>query len=263
MGKTKKNTRLCHTCCIGSVKKGLEKHKQRIAETPRFPPTLSAPSSDNLQQIKINFPRFKNRFLYYFAADSDNFSKEKKQPDIKYAYFLSKKMKNKGVIRLDSKGGGLITLMCPLIYQVDLIPYPRHVHYVISNKGNKTWGAKMYTQRVICNVGLKYVHEYKAHHLMLNASTQFNKKEHIPGTYSLAYLAKDKNIQLLKKLREIILKNYEKKHKFVTQNLFEIPIITYCANSNCIASKNLAERLCSLGFLNVKRFPGGMKEWNS
>lgn len=38
-------------------------------------------------------------------------------------------------------------------------------------------------------------------------------------------------------------------------------IVTYCSNTECNNSTVAAERLESLGYRNVRKFPGGKEEW--
>ena len=41
----------------------------------------------------------------------------------------------------------------------------------------------------------------------------------------------------------------------------DTPIVTYCANLKCQASKMLAERLIALGYKNVMKYPQGIEGW--
>jgi rhodanese-related sulfurtransferase len=41
----------------------------------------------------------------------------------------------------------------------------------------------------------------------------------------------------------------------------ETPIVVYCYNSTCPASKNAAEKLEEAGFTHVLAYEGGIKEW--
>ena len=45
-------------------------------------------------------------------------------------------------------------------------------------------------------------------------------------------------------------------------HLNEIPIICYCDNNKCSASKNGAEELMRKGFVNVSLYEDGMKDYN-
>ena len=38
-------------------------------------------------------------------------------------------------------------------------------------------------------------------------------------------------------------------------------IVTYCGGGNCVASKQAAEKLSSLGYTNVFAYEGGLKDW--
>lgn len=40
-----------------------------------------------------------------------------------------------------------------------------------------------------------------------------------------------------------------------------VPVVTYCSNSMCTASKDAAKRLIDLGFTSVFAYEGGMAEW--
>ena len=58
--------------------------------------------------------------------------------------------------------------------------------------------------------------------------------------------------------------NYPKLNRLLQQrkiNLYELPIVVYCAHEKCNASEKLALGLLKKGFVNVNEFKGGMKEY--
>ena len=58
--------------------------------------------------------------------------------------------------------------------------------------------------------------------------------------------------------------NYPKLNKLLKQkkiNIYELPIIVYCAHDKCDASEQLAINLLKKGFVNIGEFPGGMKDY--
>jgi rhodanese-related sulfurtransferase len=43
----------------------------------------------------------------------------------------------------------------------------------------------------------------------------------------------------------------------------ETEVITYCAGSMCHAAADAARELASLGYTNVRHYPGGKKDWTT
>jgi rhodanese-related sulfurtransferase len=39
-------------------------------------------------------------------------------------------------------------------------------------------------------------------------------------------------------------------------------VVIYCANSHCPASKYLADKMASLGYTNLYKYPEGLDDWN-
>ena len=70
--------------------------------------------------------------------------------------------------------------------------------------------------------------------------------------------------QLHEWFKEVIKTNYPKLQKLLDLkkiNIYEIPIITYCAHKDCSASDNCARELLKKRFVNIMEFKGGMKEY--
>ena len=91
-------------------------------------------------------------------------------------------------------------------------------------------------------------------------------KEHIENTYNLPY-NKIKNMtinELDKWFMEIINLHYPFINNLLNKKqleLYEIPIICYCAHNKCSASKIACENLMKKGFVNVNLYEDGMKDY--
>ncbi len=70
------------------------------------------------------------------------------------------------------------------------------------------------------------------------------RQAHIPKSYNVPV----KNDGFVKKVDSISAGKNE-------------PIVTYCANEECNASREAAEKLEQAGYTNVMDFTGGIKEW--
>ena len=72
--------------------------------------------------------------------------------------------------------------------------------------------------------------------------------------------------QLLDWFSDVIESNYPKINKLIKQkklNIYEIPIIVYCAHNKCDAGYLSAIELLKKGFVNLMDFKGGMKDYLS
>ena len=70
--------------------------------------------------------------------------------------------------------------------------------------------------------------------------------------------------ELLNWFAEVISLNNTKLYKLIKSkkiNLYEIPIVVYCANKKCNAGYLAAIELLKKGFINISDFKGGMKEY--
>ena len=89
-------------------------------------------------------------------------------------------------------------------------------------------------------------------------------KDHIKDTYNLPYnnIKKMSINELNKWFSEILKLHYTKINNLVNANklqIYEIPIICYCAHNKCDASKIACENLMKKGFVNVSLYEDGMK----
>jgi len=66
------------------------------------------------------------------------------------------------------------------------------------------------------------------------------KIEHIKGASSLPLTEIEKAGEMFRKDEEIVV---------------------YCGSYDCLASDTAAKRLIEMGFTNITRYPGGIKEW--
>jgi rhodanese-related sulfurtransferase len=82
------------------------------------------------------------------------------------------------------------------------------------------------------------------------------EEKHIPGSLNLPHDT------VLKEIPEI-LESYKKKTKLGKYPLNILPVVLYCAHSECSASDKLMKKLEELDMVNVSEYSGGMKEWFS
>ena len=97
---------------------------------------------------------------------------------------------------------------------------------------------------------------------------EYYAKEHIPNSFNLPVktVKKMNEKELLEWFKDVIYKNYPKiKRAIITGNLnlYEIPIVVYCAHKDCNAGHNCATELMKKQFINVRDYKGGMKEFNT
>ena len=64
---------------------------------------------------------------------------------------------------------------------------------------------------------------------------------------------------------DVVKVHYPKLYTYVKKkqlDIYEIPIVVYCAHNKCSASKNGAEELMKKGFVNVSLYEDGMRDYN-
>ena len=124
----------------------------------------------------------------------------------------------------------------------------------------------VYTKIIICKHNLKQTIEKhkKGEIVLLNAlPCKYYQKAHIPNSFNLPYNTKISQKDLFQWMKEVLI-NYPKLNKLLQQkkiNIYELPIIVYCAHEKCNASELLAIKLLKKGFVNISEFPGGMKDY--
>ena len=145
----------------------------------------------------------------------------------------------------------------------------KHIHFCYSNASNDKWLDTVYTKIVLCKLTLKQVlKKHKMGHIVLiNAlPCEYYQKAHIPNSFNLPYnkISKYSQKELFSWFKEVIDVNYLLLSRYVKEkklNIYELPIVVYCAHDKCDADYKAAIQLMKQGFVNISKFPGGMKEY--
>ena len=272
--------RNCATCKNFSIEKVV---KNNTSKTPSWlkkhnfveefinatPVKLIKPKTFNLKvSIKVDIAH-KNKYVLYWAALPSN------SLIIKSAKSAYGDFSNYGVVKVNELGNINMVLKCPQPYKT--VPYKkqleetfyRHVHFCFSDKYHRFWEHKLYTKVVVCHLTLKetlYLHANDNIILLNVLPCEYYAKSHIPNSFNLPY-NKIKNISekdLIKWIKELVNLNYHKLNHLVNKkkiNIYELPIVVYCAHDKCVASEIAALELLKKGFVNVMEYKGGMKEY--
>ena len=225
---------------------------------------ISLTKKGNRGEFSIQLSKkFANRYVYYYAADSKNAHELSfSNPDKAY-----NKFKNSGVGKVGKDGVLKAYIKCPQNYMENGLWYP-HIHFIVSNNNNKKWEPYIYTQIVLCHITKQFVkHAIKSNNFLILNALPMNEyiKDFIPMSMPLPYNS-------INDVDDVDITNYIKKlsvhssniHKYVLKNkdnIYNIPLIVYCYDSNCNASNILIRRLWNIGFKNIKEYSGGIKEW--
>ena len=281
MKQTKKN-KICYNCEVSSdtkkssVKKKLAPWKVEMGLKTHFP-------NDIIMPLKVNIPKKydsnyelklgkknANKYVYYYCAN-------KKETSDCLTSFSSKDVygdgfSNRGVVKCDNEGIANIKFMCPQAYYVndkDTLHLP-HLHYFISDKENKKWNEKLYTERIICDLNKKQLTDIINNQcaLVFNA-LPFHEymKGRIPKSLPVPYdiMTNDKvtKSQFMEYVRDMLV-HYPKINKKVVDKKLKIeniPIVVYCYNDKCEASSILIEKLIEMGFIDIKEYSEGITGW--
>lgn len=192
--------------------------------------------------------------------------------DAKKAYGT---FKNHGIAKVGKNGKVTMCFNCPQAYSTtekgkkSRETFYKHIHFCFSNQSCDKWLDTIYTKIVVCKHTLpQLMKKHKAGNVVLiNAlPCEYYQKAHIPNSFNLPYnkISKMTQRELLFWMAEVVATNYPKLHKLVSSkkiNIYELPIVVYCAHDKCDAGEKAAIALMKKGFVNMSEFPGGMKEY--
>jgi rhodanese-related sulfurtransferase len=232
---------------------------------------LKTPKNYDLK-VDINLgPKFASKKILYWAANKN----DNRSPIILDAKKAYGNFDNHGVVNSNNKGEVTFKIDCPQVYKakrtngsVDTT-YFRHLHFVVEKDKNKTWDSQIYTKIVICKYHFKrFMHEYKdGFHVTINAlPAEYFAKDHVPHSFNLFHknIKKMSISELNNWFYDVIRIHYPKLAKLVNDkkiNIYELPIITYCAHSKCNASELAIKELMKKGFVNLYEYSGGIQEY--
>ena len=280
-----KTTRKCLTCIptnkkIANTTKKRANWKSQRGMTTIFPddkiPDLSQPSNrkektptQSNQQVEIVLgKKMADRYVLYYAADECPMS-SCANCDLLDANQAYGSFKNQGLTKLDKNGVGKLKIKCPRPYREENRTFLPHVHFIVSQKDNKSWIPKLMTQTVVCQLSYEEMEMVvkKGCAMVINALPfEYYVKDRIPMSIPLDHnlvLDKLNKKEIIEYLR-VMLAHYPNLHQKVKcgeLDLMDIPIISYCYNPECEADMDLQMKLNQIGFTNVKLYPGGITEW--
>ena len=277
--KTKK--RLCASCSNLSLKKTLKSNKKK---KPKWLNKIDYVENfiKNYKNFNNKYPNSYNKIMKLYVGKQHMNKKilywaAKPQIDPNIIINDAKKaygnFNNSGVSKIDNNGYALIKFNIPQNYKTIIkndkknTTFFKHLHYVISNKLNNKWINNIYSKLVNNNLNYNsFIKKLNSkYYVVLNALPyEVYAKDHIKDSYNLPYniIKKMSTNELNKWFYSIIDLHYpilKKLLKYNKLNIYEIPIICYCAHNKCDASKILSNNLMKKGFVNVNLYEDGLK----
>lgn len=218
--------------------------------------------------LDVGMSRSGKYILYWGAAPSF-------LPLIKNAKKAYGDFKNNGIAKVNKKGIATLYFDCPQAYSTiakgkkNKESFYRHIHFCFSNKQNNEWLSTVYTKIIVCKLSLQHTLKivHKGDAILLNSlPREYYGKSHIPCSYNLPHTEIKRMTQkeVYDWISDVVKTNYSKLHKLLQKgklNIYELPIIIYCAHSGCNSSDIAAKELLKKGFVNISEFKGGMKEY--
>lgn len=194
-------------------------------------------------------------------------------PDARSAYGS---FENSGVSYVKDDGSVIVKFACPSIYAVipfrkqKPVTFPRHVHWVVSNEAKTQWMSPVYTTNMICGSSRDQVANaiHKETAFVVNAlSKETHKHLYIPSTCSLGHerIASMNKSRICREVLDTMKRQVPllvRKANSMNVPLSDLPIILYCAHSECNAAKRLASHLMKAGFTNLYYYREGVRGWN-
>ena len=271
---------ICASCQGVDVKNIIKTNNEKLPEWLQKTDYVSnfiekakiKPYKQSKTNMKLTFnagEKNKNKFMLYWGAEPQ------KSIIIKDAKKAYKNFKNYGVTKVNSKGKAVLFFNCPQPYSTiekgksKRETFYRHIHFCFSNNEKTDWLPSVYTKVIVCNLTLKQtkqIHNAGDAVLINTLPHQYYGKSHIPGSYNLYHkqIKKMSQAELMKWFKDVVEINYPKLNRLIKQkklDIYEIPIIVYCAHNKCNASELAAIELLKKGFVNIMDFKGGMKEY--
>ena len=96
--------------------------------------------------------------------------------------------------------------------------------------------------------------------------SEYYAQDHIPNSYNLFHseIKKMSQENLFEWFKNVVKLHYPKLNTYIKNkkiDIYEIPIVTYCAHSKCNASELALEELLKKGFVNVNEYSGRIKDY--
>jgi rhodanese-related sulfurtransferase len=223
--------------------------------------------------VDLEMKKMANRKILYWAAKPKSY-RDVTVKDAKTAYG---NFSNYGVAKCDANGRARVYLKFPQVYSTVQKGHKKpqsfhpHIHFVISDVNEKKWLKQIYTKILIKNIDFSELMKNNRtnNYVLLNTlPAQYYARDHIPNSYNLHNneIKKMSVDDLHSWFREIIELHYPSLLKLVKEGkleIYEIPIICYCAHKDCNASELAMRELVKKGFINVLLYEGGMAEYNA
>ena len=234
---------------------------------------FSVRHNSNEITVDLEMKKMANRKILYWAAKPKSY-RDVIVKDAKTAYG---NFSNYGVAECDANGRARVYLKSPQVYSTVQKGHKKpqsfhpHIHFVISDVNEKKWLKQIYTKILIKNIDFSDLmrNNRTNNYVLLNTlPAQYYARDHIPNSYNLHNneIKKMSVDDLHSWFREIIVLHYPSLLKLVKEGkleIYEIPIICYCAHKDCNASELAMRELVKKGFINVILYEGGMAEYNA
>jgi rhodanese-related sulfurtransferase len=223
---------------------------------------------DVTMKLELGHP-FQGKKILYWCSDK----KDTDTPIVQDARKAYGKFENSGVAKSTASGNVVFHFECPQLYKANKTPksksttFFRHLHFVVEVDGQ--WGSQIYTKIVVCDYTYKRFNELvgSGMSVVVNAlPAEYYAKDHVPNSYNLFYktIAKMSTKELEDWFSEVVKIHYPKLATYVKKkqlDIYEIPIVTYCAHKKCNASELAMKELMKKGFVNVNEYSGGIQEY--
>ena len=215
--------------------------------------------------------QYKGHVILYWAANPDTTN----SPVVSKAKQAYGNFENRGVTQVNNDGFAIFKFLCPQLYKTQrnhrekFRTFYRHLHFVISNKEKNEWNPQIYTKVVVCKHDFnKSINIIKSNNtVILNAlPCEYYAKDHIPNSYNLNKdMIKKMSFDELKKwIKEVVELHYPKLNTLIKNGkleIYEVPLLFYCAHSKCNASDLAIEEIMKKGFVNVQVYSGGIVDY--
>lgn len=220
-----------------------------MAHGPRYHNDSVTIKLKSLQEIDKKLDLHKPQWFYMWAA----LPRHLDQTDVQDAENSYGNFSNSGLFKSED-GEVTFRFANPLPYRVDDIQYPAHIHFT-RLLPDKTWELKVWTVNVAPVLEFRDVINVITNpdYTIINCLPSSKKPlGNIPNSIRISYARKVKNVKSM--LLDLVGTSAED---------LTMPIVLYCAGSECGASTEMEKKLMKLGYNNLLHYSGGLEDWNN
>lgn len=267
--------KLCHTCEIGDIifsDRGNPDEAKWIKREGLEPvPSKMKPSECRVHhpeksdiEITLKTKLKPGTKILYWAANPKSLMKADEITSALYAYGREngKRVKNMGCAKIKKDGSVVIKVISPQCYREKGTIWAKHVHFV--KEKDDDWDRKNFYTVLGIPSETKETKTRKLREGGVYVTPDMVKRNWKKGKFTMVYALGNKRPSLkdlkgYEKLKQLEIHHSAKKFTIPRSVSKGEPLVFYCANKKCDASKELMKKFAERGYENLFYMDAGME----